>query len=82
MVGTLAESDQGDVGPLPRCHPAHFPDVHRAGDHLVAEPCYDAGQNLEAVRPLIGDQDAQMMSPVHKLPSGSRGIQPNEWDGR
>jgi hypothetical protein len=34
-------------------------------DHLVTEIPHHGGEHLEAILPLVGDQNAKVMRPVH-----------------
>ena len=65
VLGALAEPDQRDVGALARRHRRDVRDVDLAGDHLVPEPGHHLGQDFQPVGPLIRDQDAEVMDPVH-----------------
>ncbi len=60
VLGAQAEPDQGDVGANPRGRGADFSDVDLARDHLVAETGHDLGEQLQAVPPLVRDQDAEV----------------------
>ena len=37
MIGALAQTDEGDVGPLPRGHRADVVDLDFTRDHLVSQ---------------------------------------------
>ena len=65
VLGALAEPDQRHVGALPRRHGRDVGDVDLAGDHLVTEAGHHLGEHLEPIGPLIRDQDAKVMDPVH-----------------
>ncbi|HXR12626.1 MAG TPA: hypothetical protein VN770_10040 [Gaiellaceae bacterium] len=69
VFGGEAEPDERDVGTLFRCYRAYFSDVDLARDHVVAEPGDDPGDLLEAVAPLIRDQDAQVLQFVLNQPA-------------
>ena len=65
VLGALAEPDQRHVGALPRRHGRDVGDVDLTGDHLVTEPGHHPSQDLEPIGPLIRDQYAKVMDPVH-----------------
>src|SRR4029450_7116132 len=58
-LGAQSEAAEGNVGPLLRGHRPDRGDVHRPRDHVVAEPGDDVGEQIEAIAPLVGDQDPQ-----------------------
>ena len=60
VLGAQPEPDKRNIGMLPRGHGADFADVDLARDHLVAETGHDLGEQLEAVPPLVRDQDSEM----------------------
>ena len=64
VVGGEAEPDERDVRLLARGDRGDLSDVDLAGDHLVAEPGDDLGEQLEPVAPLVRDQDAEVLTLV------------------
>ena len=66
MLGGEPEPDERDIGPLPRGDRSDLPDVDLAGDHLVAEPGDDLGEQLEPVAALVRDQDTQVLISVNQ----------------
>ena len=57
-----AEPYECDVRVLSRRHCSHCRDVDFSSDHLVPEPTDDLGEQLQAVAPLVRDQDAQALN--------------------
>ena len=67
-----SEPDEGHVGRSLSVPGAHFLDVDLTRDHVVAQPCHDLRQQLEAFALLIRDQNAEMLGSVSIIPSVSR----------
>jgi hypothetical protein len=55
-----AEPHESDVGPLPCGDRADLFDVDLSRDHLMPEPGHDLGEQLEALTPLVRNQNAQV----------------------
>jgi hypothetical protein len=65
MRRAFPQPDQGDVRVLPGRHDADFLDVDLAGDHVVTEPVHHLREKLQAVAPLVRDEDAKMLGVRH-----------------
>src|SRR5450755_183140 len=61
VLRAFPESDQRDVGSLPRGDRADVRDVDLFGDHLVPQRDDDRSDQRETVRALVSDQDPQML---------------------
>ena len=58
MLGALAESDERDVRPLPGGDRPDVLDLDLACDHLVTESDDNRHDQLQAILPLVRDQNA------------------------
>ena len=65
VLGALAEPDERHVRTVPRCHRSDLRDVNLARNHLVTQARHDLGEQRKAIGPLVGDQDAKVVCPVH-----------------
>jgi hypothetical protein len=61
MLGGQAESNDRDIRLLPRRLRSDFLHVDLAGDHVMAQPDDDLGEDVEPLALLVCDQDAQML---------------------
>lgn len=66
MLGALAEPHERHVGTFAGRDGRNRGDVDLARDHLVAERREDGDEELESLGPLICDQDAEVVDPVHR----------------
>jgi hypothetical protein len=60
VIGTGAQTDQGDVGALPGGHLCDMLDVNLASDYLVTERDDYLGKQFEPLPLFVRDQDAQV----------------------
>ena len=60
VVGALAEPDERDIRPFSRRNGPDVLDLDLPGDHLVPECGDDRRHQLQAILPLVRDQNAQM----------------------
>jgi hypothetical protein len=67
VLGALAEPDERDVRSLPPCHLTNLLHLELACDDLVPERLDETRHELEPLRPLVGDQDAEMLELVGEV---------------